>query len=111
MPDPAADHRPHRAPKVLGGLAALACVACCALPVLITAGVVGAGAGAVVGWLPGVAVALAVLAAGTWWLGRRRGPCPCSSSAKTAGENGCGCKASGDLSSSATRGQAPEHQA
>lgn len=37
--------RPHRAPKALGGLAALACVACCARPVLITAGVVGAGAG------------------------------------------------------------------
>nr|WSW47255.1 mercury transporter [Streptomyces sp. NBC_01001] len=92
MPDPAADPRPRRTPKALGGLAALACVACCALPVLITAGVVGAGAGAVVGWLPALAVALAVLAAGTWWLGQRRGSCSCSP--KPAGESGCGCKTS-----------------
>lgn len=39
MPDPAADVRPHFMPKALGGVAALACVAYCALPVLITAGV------------------------------------------------------------------------
>ncbi|MFF0009794.1 hypothetical protein ACFYQT_41155 [Streptomyces tibetensis] len=96
MPDPAAAPRPHRAPKALGGLAALACVACCALPVLITAGVVGAGAGAVVGWLPALAVVLGVLAAGTWWLCQRRGSCSCSSLAKTAGGDGCGCKASGE---------------
>ncbi|MEH0450238.1 hypothetical protein QA811_43630 [Streptomyces sp. B21-102] len=32
----------------------------------------GAGAGAMVGWLPALAVVLAVLAAGPWWLGRRR---------------------------------------
>ncbi|TWG03804.1 mercuric ion transport protein [Streptomyces brevispora] len=96
MPDPVADPRAHRAPKALSGLAALACVACCALPVLITAGVVGAGAGAVVGWLPPVALVLSVLAAGTWWLGRRRGSCSCSSSTKTMGGDGCGCKASGD---------------
>lgn len=95
MPDPAADPR-RRTPKTLGGLAALACVACCALPVLITAGVVGAGAGAVVGWLPAIAVVLAVLAAGTWWLGQRRRSHPCSCSPKTAGEDGCGCEASAD---------------
>lgn len=71
MPAPAADPRPHRTPKVLGGLAALACVACCALPVLITAGVIGVGGGAVVGWLPALAVVLAVLTAGAWWLGQR----------------------------------------
>ncbi|GGS39090.1 hypothetical protein Snoj_28610 [Streptomyces nojiriensis] len=94
MPDPAADPQPSRAPKALGGLAALACVACCALPVLITAGVVGAGAGAVVGWLPALAVVLAVLAAGTWWYGQRRRSCSCAP--KTAGQDGCGCKASGD---------------
>ncbi|MFJ7208037.1 hypothetical protein ACIQWR_31480 [Streptomyces sp. NPDC098789] len=69
-------------------------MACCALPVLITAGVVGAGAGAVVGWLPALAVALAVLAAGTWWLGQRRSSCSCAP--KTAGESGCGCKVSAD---------------
>ncbi|MCX5308982.1 hypothetical protein OG304_36995 [Streptomyces sp. NBC_00160] len=94
MPAPAADPRPHRTPTALGALAALACVACCALPVLITAGVFGAGAGVVVGWLPALAVALAVLAAGTWWYGQRRRACSCAR--KTAGENGCGCKASAD---------------
>ncbi|MEU2781842.1 hypothetical protein [Streptomyces sp. NPDC007110] len=94
MPDPAADPRPQLASKTLGGLAALACVACCALPVLITAGVVGTGAGAVVGWLPALAVVLTVLAAGTWWLSRRRGSCACSP--KTAGEDGCGCTATAD---------------
>ena len=83
----AAGPRPHRAPKVLGGLSALACVACCALPVLITAGVLGA----VVGWLPALTVLLAMLAAGTWWLGQRRRSCSCPP--KTAGEGGCGCKA------------------
>ncbi|GAA2662284.1 hypothetical protein [Streptomyces vastus] len=87
MPDPAADPRPGRAPKALGGLAALACVACCALPVLITAGVVGAGTGAVVGWLPALTVVLAVLAAGTWWLGQRGRSC--SGAPKTAGEGEC----------------------
>jgi mercuric ion transport protein len=94
MPAPAVDPRPHRTPKALGGLAALACVACCALPVLITAGVVGAGAGAVVGWLPAVAVVLAALAAGTWWHGQRRRACSCAP--KAPGENGCGCQRSGD---------------
>ncbi|WP_448316163.1 hypothetical protein, partial [Streptomyces sp. CO7] len=89
MPDPAADRRPRRAPKVLGGLAASACVACCALPVLITAGVVGAGAGAVVARLSALAVVLAVLAAGTWWLGPRRGR-SCSCTPKAAGDGGCG---------------------
>ncbi|MFF7295436.1 hypothetical protein [Streptomyces sp. NPDC008265] len=94
MPAPAADPRPHRTPKALGGLAALACVACCALPVLITAGVVGAGAGAVAGRLPAVAVVLAVLAAGTWWYDRRDRPCSCVP--KTTGGGGCGCTRSGD---------------
>lgn len=104
MPDPAADPRPRLAPKALGGLAAVACVACCALPVLITAGVVGAGAGVVVGWLPAPAVASGVLAAGTWWLGRRRRSCSCASA--TAGRGGCECGAPGappDVSGPADR--------
>lgn len=96
MPDPAADLRPHRAPKALAGLGAMACVACCALPVLITAGILSTGAGVVVGWLPALAIILAVLAAGTWWFGQRRRSGPCSCAAKTAGEDGCGCQASGD---------------
>ncbi|MEU3518307.1 hypothetical protein ABZ770_24000 [Streptomyces sp. NPDC006654] len=94
MQAPAVDPRPHRTPKALGGLAALACVACCALPVLITAGVVGTGAGVVVSWLPAIAVILAVLAAGTWWLGQRRRACSCAP--KAPGEDECGCQGSGD---------------
>ncbi len=90
MPDPAADPTTARTPKALGALAALACVACCALPVLITAGVVGAGARAVVGWLPAIAAALAVLAGGTWWVGHRRAARGCGSSA--CGTGGCGCQ-------------------
>jgi mercuric ion transport protein len=93
MAEPAAEPRSSRAPKALGTLAALACVACCALPVLITAGVLGAGAGAVVGWLPALAVALAAAAAGTWWLGQHR---TCSCPPKTSGQGKCGCKTSGD---------------
>ncbi|MEU1506839.1 hypothetical protein [Kitasatospora sp. NPDC005748] len=95
MPDPAADQPTHRTPKTLGALAALACVACCALPVLITAGVVGAGVGAVVEWLPAIALVLAVLAVGAWWLGRRRASCSCGP--KADGQAGCGCGKSGDL--------------
>ncbi len=91
MPAPAADSRPRRMPRVLAGLAGLACVACCALPVLITAGLVGAGASALVGWLPAIAVVLAILAAGTWWLGQHRRSCSCSPN--TAGEGQCRCTA------------------
>ncbi|MEU9010695.1 hypothetical protein AB0D12_13080 [Streptomyces sp. NPDC048479] len=94
MPDPAADPRPKRTPKALAGLAGLACVACCLLPVLIAAGVVGAGASALVGWLPALALALASLAAGAWWFSQRRRPCSCAPSA--AREEGCGCKQAAD---------------
>lgn len=89
MPDPVADRPAARAPKTLGALAALACVACCALPAPIAAGVVAAAAGAVAGWLPVLAAALAVLAVGTWWLGRRRAARGCGTSACEGG--GCGC--------------------
>ncbi|MEV7214084.1 hypothetical protein AB0O31_13445 [Kitasatospora cineracea] len=89
MPAPAADQPTARTPKALGALAALACVACCALPALIAAGVVGAGAGVVVGWLPAIAAALAVLAVGTWWAARRRSARGCGT--PTCGMGGCGC--------------------
>lgn len=92
MPGPAADQPTARAPRALGALAALACLACCALPALIAAGVVGAGAGVVVGWLPALAAALAVGAAGTWWLGRRRAVRGCGTSACRTGTGGCGCR-------------------
>jgi mercuric ion transport protein len=74
-------------PSSLTGLAAVACAACCALPLLLAAGVLaGAGWSVAVGWMPGIAVALAALAgAAWWWTGRSRhrdgcagGNCACS---------------------------------
>ena len=90
MPVPAADPRPRRTPTALAGLAGLACAACCLLPVLIAAGLVGAGASVLVSWLPALAFALAALAAGVWWVGRRRAlSCTCPS---PGAQDGCGCK-------------------
>lgn len=89
MPTPAADRTPHRAPKAFAALAGLACAACCLLPALIAAGVVGTGASAIVGWLPALAVALTVLAGATSWRARRAAG-SCGSSA--CGRGGCGCQ-------------------
>ncbi|MEU4625185.1 hypothetical protein AB0G04_35080 [Actinoplanes sp. NPDC023801] len=80
---------PPRRSKITGGLAALACAACCALPILITAGVLtGAGAAILEKTLLTVAAGLAVLALGMWWLHRRR-------SARRAPAMGCGCDGTG----------------
>lgn len=72
--------------KVTSGLAALACATCCALPLLIAAGVLtGAGAAVLQQVLLAVAAGLAVLALGMWWWysrSRSRG-CGC-------GSQGCG---------------------
>ncbi|WP_433719366.1 hypothetical protein ACQP2Y_32460 [Actinoplanes sp. CA-051413] len=55
-------------PPGLTGLAALACAACCAIPLLLTAGVLSGATWAVaVSWLPGTAAALTALAAAAWW--------------------------------------------
>ncbi|WP_371476481.1 hypothetical protein [Kitasatospora sp. NBC_00315] len=78
----------------MGALAGLACAACCLLPALIAAGVVGTGAGAVVGRLPAIAAALAVLAGATWWLGRRRTERGCGRTA--CGQGGCDCGSTED---------------
>ncbi len=80
---------PPRRSKVAGGLAALACATCCALPLLIAAGVLtGAGAALLEKTLLAVAAGLVVLALGMWWLHRRR-------PALRAGDCGCGCTGSG----------------
>lgn len=60
-------------PSGLTRLAGLACAACCAVPVLLAAGVLsGAGWAAAGAWIPGIAVALAALAGTAWWWASRR---------------------------------------
>jgi mercuric ion transport protein len=60
-------------PTSLGSLAGVACVACCAVPLLVAAGVLGGtGWAGAARFMPGVAVGLAVLAGLTWWWGARR---------------------------------------
>jgi mercuric ion transport protein len=60
-------------PSSLAGLAGVACAACCALPLLLGAGVLsGAGWAAAGDWMPGIAVLLAALAGTAWWWTSRR---------------------------------------
>jgi hypothetical protein len=99
MTDPAVEPATPRGrgPKALFGLAGLACLACCLVPFLIAAGVLGGGAAFIVGWLPAIAVALAVLAAGLWWLQYRRAharPCSCRTRSTKAESSGCSCGSS-----------------
>ncbi|MBM7490998.1 mercuric ion transport protein [Micromonospora luteifusca] len=55
------------------GLAGAACAACCVLPFLLAAGILGgAGWAAASRFMPGVAVALAVLAGLSWWWASKR---------------------------------------
>ncbi|WP_034590660.1 hypothetical protein [Hamadaea tsunoensis] len=78
-------------PTSLGGLAGLACVLCCAVPLLLGAGILGGAGWALVGQiLPGIAVILAAAAALAWWWTRRRpahqarcagGDCSCDQAA------------------------------
>jgi mercuric ion transport protein len=72
----------------LASLAVLACAACCAIPMLLAAGVFsGVTWAALGGWIPGIALVLAALA-GVMWRRRsrrhrHRGGCP--------GGQGCSC--------------------
>ncbi|MCW3816049.1 hypothetical protein ONA91_16530 [Micromonospora sp. DR5-3] len=74
-------------PSGLTGLAVTACAACCVLPALLAAGVIGgAGWAAANRFMPGVAVALAVLAGlSWWWASKRRHAAGCS-----GGDCACG---------------------
>ncbi len=68
-----ADRARRPLPSGLTSLAGLACAACCAIPLLLTAGVLsGAGWAAAGAWMPGIAIALAALAGAAWWWARRR---------------------------------------
>ena len=81
----------------LGVLAALACVGCCALPVLIAAGALSGGAAAFFAdSMPAIAVALAVAAAAAfgWATYRRSRGTGCGTTTETGGcgdGSGCGC--------------------
>jgi len=60
-------------PASLGGLAGLACALCCAIPLLLAAGILGGAGWAFVGQiLPGIAVALTAATSLAWWWARRR---------------------------------------
>ena len=71
-------------PKGLVGLAGLACAACCLIPVLLAAGVIGGAGWATIGRaLPAVAVMLVVGAALVWWWAAQRKAAQCPAD--------CGC--------------------
>ena len=83
-----------RMPKALAGMAGLACLVCCLVPVLLTAGVLGGAGWIALGqWMPAIALALAVAAAALFWVAarRRRRPISC----------GPGCSCGGPTSAAA----------
>lgn len=74
-------------PSSLTSLAGLACAACCAIPVLLGAGVLsGAGWAAAGAWMPRIAIVLAAVAGAAWWWAHRR-----RHRAGCAGGTGCAC--------------------
>ena len=82
----------------LGVLAGIACVACCALPVLIAAGALsGTGATFLAGKMPVIAIVLAIAAAIALAIAARRktrtSRCgdSCSTGTGTGSGGGCGC--------------------
>ncbi len=72
--------------RALAGIAGLACLACCLIPVLLTAGVIGGATWITLGrCMPTIALVLAAAAAGLFWVTarRRRRPVGCGA--------GCSC--------------------
>src|SRR5690349_24668022 len=59
--------------KALAAIAGLACLACCLIPVLLTAGVIGGTAWITLGqWMPTTVLVLAAAGAGMFWVTARR---------------------------------------
>ncbi|MGN9910155.1 hypothetical protein ACTMTJ_21635 [Phytohabitans sp. LJ34] len=86
------DNAPPTRSKVTGALAALACAACCALPVLVAAGVLtGAGAALARNMLVAVAAVLGTAALGMWWLHRRRGARAAAAARGGCADGSCDC--------------------
>jgi mercuric ion transport protein len=75
-------------PAGLTGLAGAACVACCAIPLMLAAGALGGAGWVVLGRvMPGVAMVLAALAAvAWWWASRRRHTRGCAAGGCSCGE-------------------------
>jgi hypothetical protein len=83
---PTVDNAPPTRSKVAGILAGVACAACCAIPLLIAAGVLtGAGAAIMEKTLYAVAAGFVVLALSMWWLHRRNS----ARKAAAVGAGGC----------------------
>lgn len=77
-------------PAGLSGVAGVTCAACCVVPMLLTAGVLGGAGWVTTGrWLPAVAVVLVALAAGAWWWANRAHECDddCSCDTQPAAED------------------------
>lgn len=75
-------------PSSLGGLTGLACALCCAIPLLLAAGILGGSGWAFLGQvMPGVAVVLAAATALVWWWIKRR---PGHASGCSGGDCSCG---------------------
>lgn len=88
--EPAPGGGPPLRGKVTAVLAVLACAACCALPLLIGAGLLtGIDAALAEQVLLAIAGVLIAVAAGLWWLHRRR------ASRAAAAAGGCGCGGGG----------------
>jgi hypothetical protein len=78
------DRRYRGLPKGLTGLAGLACAACCLIPMLFAAGVIGgAGWAAIARALPAIAIAMAAGAGLMWWWVARGRSTKCATD--------CGC--------------------
>ena len=86
------DNLPPCRSRITGGLAVLACAACCAIPLLIAAGVLtGADAAILEKTLLAAAAGLVALALGMWWLHRRRSARHAAGTGCGCGNTGCGC--------------------
>jgi len=73
----------------LTGLAGTACLACCAIPLLLAAGVLSGAGWAIAGqWMPGIAISLVALAALAWWRTTRRR----THRSDCAGSGNCSCQ-------------------
>ncbi len=75
-------------PGGLGGLTGLACALCCAIPLLLAAGIIGGAGWAVLGQImPGIAVVLTAMTALAWWWWSRR----CTAHATGCAGGTCSC--------------------